>query len=732
MKFPGESWIVYPAIILLCVLGTLYAELFITNDGAVTPIWIPAGVTFAAALIYGPRIWPVIMLGIATGQLIVGIGPEFSWPFFIFSVIGNTLAPILGAAYLEGHYHRDLLAVRLRNTFALLVGATILAIISGFAGVIGMCVGKIIPWSNFFEAWPIWLLGDLLGVMVVSPTLVSLVLSMRRYQQGERRVFAVPRLEFAAWLASMTLLSLIGVWYAHQSPYVLGLSFLPLTLLIWSAMRFPPFYTYCAITVCLLGMVILTSLGTSSIPVPNTVADKTVMILFLATVSLLPQLVAAANFERQYFAAKLVYRANHDRLTGLRNRTAFEEYAASLMLECTKTGEDMALCYVDVDQFKIVNDTCGHSVGDNLIRQLATVLEDSLERGDIIARLGGDEFAILMRSCTIEAAEGRAETLRKAVEEYRFIWNNRLFAFTLTAGVVPMRPEMSFTRQLSQADTACYKAKEMGRNRVKIAITGDDDLARHQAEVQWVIRINEALEQNRFRLYCQPIVPTSGESQYRHFEVLLRMEDEAGNILGPGTFIPAAERFHLMHKVDRWVVLNTLKYLEDHPEDLKRIDVCSINLSGNSLGDEGFHAFVLETLNHCKVPAEKICFEVTETAAIGDLSHARRFMKRLRREGCKFALDDFGSGLASFGYLKTLQVDYLKIDGAFVRDIIHAPVDLAMVKSINEVGHVMGKKTIAEYVENDEICERLRLLGVDFAQGHAVGRPVPIEQYFAA
>lgn len=729
MKLPREDRLAYPAVALLCFLGTWFAELFVTLEGSVTPIWPPAGVSFAAVLIYGFRIWPAIVVGIGIAHLTVS---PTDLVFGSFSVLGNTLAPILGAAYLSGHYHRDLLAVRLRNSFALLIGGTILAVVSGFVGVTGMCMSGSLPWPNFFEAWTIWMLGDLLGVMVCSPTVVSLVLSARRYFHGEKRVFAVPFAEFGLWLISMVLLAAVGIWYAQHSPYVLGLSFLPLALLVWSAMRFPPVYTYSAMTLCLIGMVILTNLGLSNIAVPISLADKTVMILFLATMSLLPQLVAAANFERQYFAAKLVYRANHDRLTGLRNRTAFEEYAASVMQESVASGEDMALCYVDVDQFKVVNDTCGHAVGDNLIRQLAAVLEDSLTQDDVIARLGGDEFAILMRNCDTEEAERRAEVLREAVEEYRFIWHNRLFAFTLTAGVVPMRADLSFTRQLSHADTACYQAKELGRNRVKMAVTGDDDLARHQAEVQWVIRINEALEQNRFRLYCQPIVPCNGGEHARHFEVLLRMVDRAGNILGPGTFIPAAERFHLMHKVDRWVVFNTLRYLEEHPACLEEVGVCSINLSGPSLGDEAFHEFVQETLHHFSVPPEKICFEVTETAAIGDLGHATRFIKTMRREGCQFALDDFGSGLASFGYLKTLHVDYLKIDGAFVRDINHAPVDLAMVKSINEVGHVMGKKTIAEYVENEAICERLRTLGVDYAQGNAMGRPIPIEQYFAA
>lgn len=706
-----------------------YASLFVDMPGEVTPVWPAAGIGLASILLYGYRATIPLAIGAALGQIF------FSWQqlyLLPFTVSANVFAPLLAAWMLRTYGPVDLLSVRVRNTFGLLVGGMWLAVVSASIGSLGLCISGDVPWPNYFNAWQLWAVGDFFGAMICTPTMVCVVLSLRRFRDGDRRVLRAPSPEIYIWLMSYVALGCFSWWLGRHSSYVLAISNLPLALFLWSAFRFPPIYTYGSVTVTLLGGLLLGGVGLPGMPAPTTPVDTAILVLFFSSMAILPQLVTATSFERQYFESKLVYRANHDRLTGLRNRSAFEEHASAVLEESSHTQEPVAMAYLDLDRFKVVNDTCGHSVGDHLICQITAVLENNLHPGDILARMGGDEFAVLFRNCKENEAHSRADTLRHQVDEFRFTWNKRVFAFTLSIGVIPMDPRLEFNKQLSMADTACYQAKEAGRNRIKLAKPGDLDITRHHDESEWVVRINEALEHDHFRLYCQPIVPVSGKNDdYNHFEVLVRMIDDRGNVLLPGTFVPAAERFHLMSKVDQWVVEHTLDWLDQHPKAKASTSLCSINLSGPSLCDNSFHKFLKRMVHEHGVPPEKICFEVTETAAIGDMSRANRFIKSMRREGCHFALDDFGSGLASFGYLKTLNVDYLKIDGAFVRDIARAPIDLAMVKSINEVGHVMGKKTIAEFVESEEVSEALRTLGVDYAQGHAVGKPVPIEEYFA-
>lgn len=721
---------IFPTIIvaLLYALGAWFGSLFMDQTG-VTPVWPSAGISFAALLLFGWRLLPGVVLGILLGHLLTPAVPPL---FLFFSVLTNTLAPALTTWAMWRFGSNKILAVRVRNTLGLLLSGCFLAIISATGGAIGLCLSGMQGWSQFGWVWLSWWLGNLFGVMVCTPAMVSTVISVRRHMAGDSRVLDVPFKEFSLWLILYLVSSGLALWLGQLSQFALALSYLPLAMLVWAALRFMPIYIYLAIAISLLTFLALPKLGLVVIPVPETPADTAILMLFLSTLAILPQVVAAANFERIFLQSKLLYRANHDRLTGLHNRNAFEEHANLTLVGSVDNGEKLAMCYLDMDQFKVVNDTCGHAVGDNLICQIAVVLENNLEPGDSIARMGGDEFAVLLRHCPEEKVSSRADKLRHQVEEFRFAWHKKQFAFTISIGVVILRSNVSFTKQLSLADTACYQAKEAGRNRVKIVTHGDLDISRHHHEVEWVVRINEALANDRFRLYCQPIVPIANKpSHYNHFEVLLRMLDDQGNILMPGAFVPAAERFQLMNKLDRWVVEHTFRWLADHPVCMASVSMCSINLSGPSLSDRAFYHFVKKLLFEVKVPPEKICFEITETAAIGDLGRANRFIKSMRREGCSFALDDFGSGLASFGYLKTLNVDYLKIDGAFVRDIATAPIDLAMVKSINEVGHVMGKKTIAEFVESEAVSQELQKLGVDYAQGFAMGRPLPIEDYFA-
>jgi diguanylate cyclase (GGDEF)-like protein len=432
--------------------------------------------------------------------------------------------------------------------------------------------------------------------------------------------------------------------------------------------------------------------------------------------------------ERKLTEQALSYQATHDALTGLINRSDFERRLARVLETARSSQDEHALCYLDLDQFKVINDTCGHMAGDELLRQLGQMLPTAVRKRDTLARLGGDEFGVLMEHCTLEQAHRVANEIRETIADFRFPWQQQVFRIGVSIGLVPItETSESVANVLSAADSACYAAKDEGRNRVHIFHLGDTELARRQGEMQWVGRINQALEDNRFALWSQKIVPAQSDSGGAdHFELLLRLIDERGETVLPGAFLPAAERYGLATKLDRWVIAAALAWLGGHPQRLKQLHLCCINLSGASLADPEFLEFVQAQLQESGVPAEKICFEVTETATIANLSRAIDFMGKLKARGCKFALDDFGSGLSSFAYLKTLPVDYLKIDGAFVKDIVDDEVDLAMVRSINDVGKAMGKRTIAEFVENDAILQKLREIGVDYAQGYGIGPPTPI------
>jgi diguanylate cyclase (GGDEF)-like protein/PAS domain S-box-containing protein len=421
---------------------------------------------------------------------------------------------------------------------------------------------------------------------------------------------------------------------------------------------------------------------------------------------------------------RLSYHASHDVLTGLVNRREFESRMERALKSAKARETSYALCCLDLDQFKIVNDTCGHSAGDALLGQVGALLKSKVRWRDTLARLGGDEFAILLESCTLEEALRTAETLREAVGNFKFTWEERTFRLGASIGVVPISADNAdVAAVLSAADSACQAAKQAGRNRVHSFEENDIDLMRRRREMQWAARINTALEENRFELFRQSILPLHGNETGAHYELLLRMRDESGKIVTPDNFMTAAEHYGITPNIDRWVVEHAFRWLVSDADEREKLALCSINLSGLSLGDDKFLPYVIDQLERSGLDASKICFEITETAAIASFSQANRFIQALKEQGCRFALDDFGSGLSSFGYLKHFPVDFLKIDGAFVKGILHDPIDREMVRSINEIGHLTGKQTIAEFAESVEIINMLRQIGVDYAQGYGVSQP---------
>lgn len=433
--------------------------------------------------------------------------------------------------------------------------------------------------------------------------------------------------------------------------------------------------------------------------------------------------------ETRLLNEQIAYQANHDALTGLANRSAFDHHIKHAVALAQGENSEHALCYLDLDQFKVVNDTCGHLAGDELLRQLSDLLRTHVRRQDLVARLGGDEFGVVMNNCVLPQAFQACENLRDVINDFHFAWEDKSFTVGVSIGISSINHTSgNAVELLKEADAACYAAKDLGRNRVHVFHPDDQQLAQRQGEMQWVGKIQSGLEQNRFCLFGQPIVALDNHEAGLHFETLVRFKDNSGIIIPPGAFLPAAERYNLASMLDRWVISTLFEWLANKPGFLDQLSVCAINLSGLSMSDASMLSFISAEFSKWAIPTHKICFEITETAAIANLSCATHFINHLREQGCLFSLDDFGSGLSSFAYLKNLPVDFLKIDGLFVKDILVDKVDLAMVRSINEIGHVLNKKTIAEFVENVDIFTLLGTLGVDYAQGYGIGKPVPLEE----
>lgn len=434
-------------------------------------------------------------------------------------------------------------------------------------------------------------------------------------------------------------------------------------------------------------------------------------------------------------ARELSYQATHDPLTGLINRREFEARIDSAIVSSNRDGIEHALCYVDLDQFKIINDTCGHAAGDEVLRQLSPILQRSIRSSDTIARLGGDEFGIFLQACSLSKAQEVLQGLQNSINEFRFVWNGKVFDIGASMGLVEITDQSgTLSDIMSAADSACYVAKELGRKRIHVYESDETIMTQHMGHMEWYNRINRALEEGRFELYFQPIRDAdSGIDKQEHVvgEFLLRMRGDDGKLIAPGFFIPVAERYHLMLGIDSWVVREVLKVIKEiHINSYNGNSIYTINISAQSLAEESFLDFVREQINSTSVPAKKLCFEITETAVISNLNYAIDFIEELKSMGCRFALDDFGSGVSSLANLKKLPVDYVKIDGEFIKGMLNDPADRAMVTSIVNISQVMGLQTIAEFVEDDEHSKLLAAMGVDFVQGYGIGMPESVNDIF--
>ena len=431
--------------------------------------------------------------------------------------------------------------------------------------------------------------------------------------------------------------------------------------------------------------------------------------------------------EARQMQQKLSYHASHDTLTGLSNRETFDQELRRALKESSDSPSEHCLCHLNLNQFKLINDSCGHAAGDKLLQELAQLIAHQVRgTSDTIARLGGDEFGVLLRHCPINAAVRITENICKSIEEYNFGWEGLNYKIGISIGLVTIDSNsIDILDTLSSAESAARVAKEHGGNRVHVYNDDDHELLQHRTDMKLINQLLTAEKENRFELFCQEIFPLR-KSLGTSYEILIRMRDEKNKLIAPGQFLGIAERYSMMRQIDRWVVRSALTQLADCRKIFEGISHFSINLSALSLCDDTCYEFIASQFQETGIPPNKICFEITETAAISNFVRAGGFISAIRELGCKFALDDFGSGMSSFAYLKKLPVDYLKIDGMFVKGVLEDPIDYEMVRSINEIGHVLNLKTIAEFVENPDILDVIEKMGVDYAQGYQISKPMPL------
>jgi diguanylate cyclase (GGDEF)-like protein len=428
-------------------------------------------------------------------------------------------------------------------------------------------------------------------------------------------------------------------------------------------------------------------------------------------------------------SGELKFTKNSDSITALPNRNSFEDYLTTTFEDAKQTSAEHTLCYIDIDQFNVVNNVCGHNAGDELLLLVADTIKKELDHNQMLSRMGGDEFALLILEANKETALNKVQSIKQTIDNLQFVWESKKYSISISGGIASNKDADSAEELIKLVSSCCTYAKIRGRDCIYSYSSDDAGLLQHNKELEWVNRINEALDENRFELYFQPIVPTKNDNSKHHYEILIRMLDESGNLVMPGDFLPTVEKYNFARRLDRWVINNVFWWLHNNPEHVSNLELCSINLSGNTLTDPDIAMYITQQFQEHKISPEKISFEITETAAINNFDTALEFIASIKKLGCRFALDDFGSGLSSFAYLKKLPVDYLKIDGQFVKDMIEDDIDFEIVKSVNSIGHVMNMQIIAEYVESEKIFSTLKLLGVDFAQGFGIGKPMPLKNF---
>ncbi len=708
--------------------GAVIAVFYLRTPADVTLFWPASGIGFAAVVRFGLRYALIIPIATLLLHLFVVPVPPL---FMAYSIASNTLATLLAGWYVRSRGRERRLHLRTSDGFMLLRGGVLLSVTSGAIGSIGMLHSGMAPMADIGRVFLQWTLGDLLGVTCIAPLLLYLF-----YRQPER----FPRRQINPWeivVWSLLVVLMLGVVYALGrigTQYPLALASLPLGLLLLSAVRYPPVVTLVGTCIVIVCVSLMTGLGVGGLERPQTLHDSVLMMVMMVMYSIIPVLLLASRQEHAHAIAALHQRATRDTLTGLLNRDTFEEQARAML---AANGDTVTLLYTDLDHFKLVNDSASHVAGDEMIRNVAALVRREFGDDALVARTGGDEFAVLA-AMDERTASTRARRLLAAIEGLRVAWQGQNLGTTGSIGLATSQPpHMAFDELLTQADAASFAAKELGGNRSFAAASNADDIRTRTRAMHSAIAAREALDQRRFVLWCQPIVDLRAPGRMQsHFEILVRWLDGDGKLRPPAEVIAAAERYRIGPRLDRHVLDATLGWLERHPEAVAQVQQCSINIGGTTLVDEDFCDYFAARMKRGPLRAEQVCLEITETSVVRDMTRARRFIGRLRELGCRFALDDFGTGFCSFGYLRDLDVDYLKIDGSFVRDLDNthdngSGLSESVVRSITDIAHVLGKRAVAEQAETESQLQLLRDIGVDYAQGYVFQRPQPIDEFFA-
>ncbi|GAB3377948.1 putative bifunctional diguanylate cyclase/phosphodiesterase [Lysobacter fragariae] len=720
----SKRFLLWTALYFGCAVLASY---FLRNADGVTLFWPSAGIGYVYTVRYGLRRGAAMVF---TGALLYHALVAHSNPsFMVYTVVGKTLATVAATWYVVRGGRA--LHIRTEDGMRLLGGGVILSIVSAGISTFGLQQAGLLQEHGLTNAFSRWVLGDVLGIAAIAPGLLLMTTSRLARHRLSPFHDSSTRRERAFWLALLaTSFVAIHSLGGRGNLYILGLVALPQVLLLWSALRFSPVWTASASGVTVIYLAVITGMGLGGFQAPSSLLDTTVLLLLLCLVAIIPVMMALTGLEQRTTAYALYQRATRDTLTGLLNRTAFEEEARRRL---AADDTPATLLYIDLDNLKLINDSTSHVAGDDVIHAIAGAVDATVGDDAVLARTGGDEFAILLPRGEAGAIV-EARRLLTEIEAIRVPWGDQVLTTTASIGLVAAtREERDYDVLFSHADAACFAAKELGGNRYNVSYPSSDEAQAHNAVMRSALRIREVLEREQFILYCQPIVPLhdTGTRDIR-FEVLLRWREPNGTIHVPAEFISAAERFRMGPRIDRYVIDTMLRWLERNPQAAKDVTSCGINLSGATLTDEHFADYLATRLRRSSFPAQNLCLEITETSVVRDRKRAQRFIAQMRDLGCRFALDDFGTGFCSFGYLNDLDVDYLKIDGSFIRGVEKSDLSQAVVRSIADIAHVLGKTTIAEQVETDSERVRLQTMNVDFAQGYLFGRPQAIESFFAA
>lgn len=710
----------------LYYVGAAITVLYLQTPADVVLFWPAAGIGFAYVLRYGLRYAPAVPLAQLLLHLTVNPVPAL---FIPYSIGADYVALIMACLYV--HSRNAELQFRIKDGLLLLRGGFVISLFSAGIGTLGMLHAGMVSAEAVPRAFLQWSLSNLLGVTAITPNALLLFGAGNGRDKHPAGKMMTGRLrERVAWTAVLALVLAGGIWIIDQgSMYPLAVSVLPLALLLWSAARFSAQFTALATMCVTVLMALALGLGLWGFPRPETLHDTTLMMGSLIVNSVIPILMAVAFRERALAMEALRIRATQDPQTHLLNRFAFEERARARLAQ---DEPHLCLVYIDLDNFKMINESASHAAGDEMLRHVAGLVRAEFREDDLIAHTGGDEFTVLT-AADAATTSVRCNRLLASIEAARVAWQGQNLGTSASIGITTSQPpHVAYDELLSQADTACHEAKEQGGNRLFLTESNAESLELRTRQMRSALIAREVLDEGRFELWCQPIVNLrSPQPAQSHFELLMRWRDRDGQVRPPAELIAAAERYQLGPRLDRSILGSLLAWAEKHPDAAAGIQQCNLNLGAATLADEDFGTYLAHRLRRSPLRADQVCVEITETSVVRDMTRTRRFIAQMRDLGCRFALDDFGTGFCSFSYLRNLKVDYLKVDGSFVRGIDQPGLSEAVVRSITESAHLLDMRAVGEQVETEQQLDLLRSIGVDYAQGYYFQRPQPIAEFFA-